>query len=147
MLAQATLTFVAWNFLLGPIIFSRMDTPTKRRAFLDRFTSFRLTQLHVCNILLAAAQGLHGSPKRTLHERDMCTACWFVLGYAFWYLFVLDRLGIHLYLIYSPRTLVAVVSWTMTALAVGGCYIFWRYMIQQYGTNNIITSTFTTENA
>ena len=133
MLSQATITFVAWNFLLQPIIYSRMDTPEKRNRFIGIFTNFRLTQLHVFNIVFAALQGIWGTPKRALVEMDGIRSCLFVLGYAVLYLGVLDRLGIHLYLVYSPRTLLAIITWTMTYVALFGCYRLWRYFILEYG--------------
>ena len=94
MLAQATVTFFGWNVLLGPIVFLRMDTPYKRDKFVEIFTNFRLTQLHVFNIAIAACQGIWGTPSRTLTEVDVCVASVAILVYSFFYLFLLDRLGI-----------------------------------------------------
>ena len=132
MLVQSSLTFFAWNLILAPIIYSRMETPAQQQMFRNVFTNFRLTQLHLFVIVFATIQGVYGTPARQLSSIDFCCTCLSVLQYAFLYLLVLDRLGIHLYLIYSPRTNLAILSWSLTYAAVYGLFVFWRKILNLY---------------
>jgi hypothetical protein len=134
MLTQATITFLGWNAFLGPIIWWRIDTPYKRKKFVEIMTNFRLTQLHVFNIFLAGLQGIFGTPAREFTHRDLCAASVCILAYAFFYLFVLDRLGIHLYLVYSPRTIVAIFGWSFNFVMILLSYHVWGNWIIQYGS-------------
>jgi hypothetical protein len=133
MLAQSTITFVGWNLVIGPIAFFRMNTPTKRAKFIEIFTNFRLTQLHVFLMVYASIQGVWATPARTLTEFDLCISMLMVLQYVLFYIFVLDRLGIHLYLIFSPRTKLAIITWTLTLASLYGSFFLWRSIIHRYG--------------
>lgn len=134
MLAQSTITFITWNFMLAPLIFFHMETKAKKRAFIKVMTNFRMTQLHIIHMILATIHGIYLTPCRILTvQDDLCIAAIIALQYVLFYLFILDRLGIHLYLIFSPRTKLALLTWTITILSYSGCFLFWRYIIQQYG--------------
>lgn len=118
-LLSATLTFFLWNFVLLPIILFFIKDREKRSKFLGYMTNFRLTQLHVFNIFFAAANGVFVGPKRALHQGDVAAAAVLLVAYMIWYYCVMDRIGVHLYPIFSPRTPFVIGSYT---LLFGICY-------------------------
>lgn len=118
-LLSATITFFMWNFVLFPIIIFFIKDKVKRKKFFDYMTNFRVTQLHVFNIFFASANAAILGPKRSLHEGDVLAASSMIILYLFVYYGVLDRLGVHLYPIFSPRTPLIVFSFL---ILVGICY-------------------------
>lgn len=130
-LCTATITFCIWNFALMPFLyFKTMPTPEKKKAFIKFCFSFKLTNLHVFNIFFAIANVIWSTP-RTFHTQDLWCAFTCGLGYALFYLLILDRFGIHLYPVFSPRTNWVILTWT----ACFGCYMgtfrFWNMIIQK----------------
>ncbi|GKY97326.1 hypothetical protein MPSEU_000691000 [Mayamaea pseudoterrestris] len=111
---SATVTFLVWNMALVPFIyFQAMDTAEKRKGFVKFCFSFRLVQIHLLNIVYCYLNIAWASPPRELHAMDFYLALVFVLAYMMFYLLVLDRIGIHLYPIFSPRLRgMVVLSWT-----------------------------------
>lgn len=127
-----TITFFVWNFVLMPYAYfvAMKDSPTKQRSFLKFCTSFRLLNLHGLNIVLCVLNvGTFGSPARTLEYTDLLVAFMSTLVYMTFYLLVLDRLGVHLYPVFSPRSSFLIFAW----LGALGCYVgtfhIWRYFI------------------
>lgn len=133
MLLQATITFVIWNFALFPAILSQCKTPKARKGFLDMCFGFLLTQLHVVNIVLAGVSGTWGTPARELTSVDFAVALMFTLQYILFYLMILDRLGLHYYLIFSPRSPMALVWWSIYLGCIYGAFSMWNDTIQRYG--------------
>ena len=128
---SASVTFIVWNFALMPFIyFGGMKDSQARKRFLDFCFSFRLVQIHVFNILYCYLN-IYFSPSREMDAFDFYLAVVSVLIYAMWYLFILDRLGIHFYPIFSPRDgRVVATTWTFAvALYVTLFYAWQRLMI------------------
>lgn len=107
-LVQATVTSVVWNFALMPyLLFKRWGGPDnvkERRAFLNWNFSFVLVNFHNLNVPLACVNTVYGGGARALTPSDLWSALVIGVAYAFFYLCLLDRLGVHLYPIFSPRT-------------------------------------------
>lgn len=129
-LLSASVTFGVWNFVLMPAItFVFIKEPERRWNFIKFATGFRLTQLHVFNIVFAVLNGAWAEPRRPLHLGDLDAVFVYMSIYMTFYYFVLDRLGIHLYPIFSPRVPWVVFSWTMVvALCVYGFQWWRRYL-------------------
>jgi hypothetical protein len=125
-LLSASVTFGVWNFVLLPTItFVFVKDPERRRNFLKFATNFQLTQLHVFNIVFAVLNGAYTEPKRPLHLGDLNCIFVYTATYMMFYYFVLDRLGIHLYPIFSPRAPWVIFSWLLVvALNIYG-YQWW----------------------
>lgn len=123
---QATVTFLVWNLALVPFIyFFAMDNEEKKQGFVKFCFSFRLVQIHLLNIVFCYLNIVWASPARELHAMDFYVALLGVLIYMMFYLMVLDRIGVHLYPIFSPRLRGTVlVSWT----SVLGLYAFSYWM-------------------
>ena len=131
-LIMASVTFGMWNFVIGPFIyFFGMKTPEMKGKFLKYFTSFRLTQLHVANIFLAIGNCVGASPSRALNHGDFLAGVLVAMAYFLLYLLVLDRIGVHLYPVFSPRSQWLVLPWTfMIGSYIGGFY-FWNGVLSK----------------
>ena len=129
-LLSASIVTIVWNFVLFPaIIIFYIKEKDQRQKFISYFTNFRLTQLHVFNIFFAVTNGVVLEPSRRLHLGDFAAAVTMLVLYMLFYYCVLDRLGIHMYPIFSPRTPIAIPS---LLLVVGACVVgfrFWKSML------------------
>jgi hypothetical protein len=130
-LLSASVTFGVWNFVLMPLITLVFIKDSKRRWNFIKFAfGFRLTQLHIFNIFFAVLNGAWAEPKRPLHLGDLDAIFVYMSTYLLWYYFVLDRMGIHLYPIFSPRVPWVIFSWL---LVVGLCiygYHWWSRILE-----------------
>lgn len=142
-LLSASVTFVVWNFVLFPVVslvFFR-DDPARRKTFVGFMLSFRLIQIHVFNIAFAALNAAWAEPRRPLEMRDVNAGTAYILAYMSFYYLVLDRVGVHLYPIFSPRTPWAIASWLMTVAVCVGCYVFWRDVLLWATTTTTMESS------
>ena len=110
-LASATITFFYWNFLLAPIIYYNIKGEERRKAFFRFNFNFRMIQVHFFNIVFAVLNTIVTSCRK-FQFLDLWCALAGALGYALLYLLVLDRFGVHLYPIFSPRTVWSLLSWS-----------------------------------
>jgi len=98
---------IVWNFALLPIIYFKfIKIKEQRRKFLKWNTSFHLVQWHILNVFYAFLNSL--SAPRKLIYADLWCMYTFALCYATFYFTVLDRIGIHLYPIFTPRTIYSI---------------------------------------
>lgn len=128
-MSAALITFVFWNCFIGPAIYIFLQRDEQRAAFIQYFTSWRLVQLHVFNIVYAIINGMYASPRRLLDAYDFYVAAVFATCYLLFYLLVLDRMGVHLYPIYSPRTPWVALTLTMNMVCYGATFWLWRYFL------------------
>ncbi|CAB9502869.1 expressed unknown protein [Seminavis robusta] len=133
MLLQTAITFLVWNFILFPAIAITMKNPNRKRDFYKFNFGFLLSQLHMANLPLAFINGVWGTPARELNQMDFCMALAMMLQYLALYLFVLDRLGVHFYFVFSPRTPLALFSWTAFIGFQFAGFAMWKLAILKYG--------------
>jgi hypothetical protein len=55
------------------------------------------------------------------------------LQYTLFYAFILDRLGVHLYMIFSPRTNLSILAWSIVLGVTVYCYSFWDAVVANHG--------------
>mmetsp|Transcript_13205 Transcript_13205/g.29002 ORF Transcript_13205/g.29002 Transcript_13205/m.29002 type:complete len:368 (-) Transcript_13205:366-1469(-) len=132
---SATVTFGIWNGVLFPYVYLvRLGRePDKQRNFFQFCFSFRLVQIHVLNILFCYLNVAWWSPTpRVLTRTDFGAAMVSVLVYMMWYLLVLDRLGVHLYPVFSPRApwYVVLMMWTLLLATYGATFVLWRAVLR-----------------
>lgn len=132
-LSQATITFVVWNMILAPTVCLCIKNQQQRKSFFKYITSFRLMQLHFFNIFLAIFSGVWGTPGRPFLWTDKHMAMALGLQYCLFYVMILDRLGIHLYLIFSPRTNICIVALSLVIASTLGLFPLWDRLIATYG--------------
>jgi len=128
-----TVVFLVWNFVLFPYVAGVVmrDDEKKRQVFLQFCTSFRLLNLHVANLLLCVLNIYWASPPRRLVFLDLYVAAVWLILYMTFYFCALDRLGVHLYPIFSPRSgLMVVVSWTGSIALYLATFYGWRWLLQ-----------------
>ena len=106
-----------------------MDNEEKRKNFLAYFTRFRLIQVHVFNILFACLNGVWASPRRVLTLSDFMASYVIAVVYALWYTLILDRVGVHLYPIFSPRNPFMAITWVLVMLAQVGGFALWTKVL------------------
>ncbi len=127
-LATASITFFYWNFIIAPVIYYNLQTPLRKQEFVKFNLNFRMVQVHFFNIIFATMNTIVTS-SRTFHYVDLWCGLAGVVCYALMYLFVLDRLGVHLYPIFSPRTVWSALSWSTLIGSYVGVYKLWNYII------------------
>jgi hypothetical protein len=130
-LTMATIVTILWNFVIGPVIYVFfMKTRANKRKFLGYFTSFRLTQIHVFILLYAVLNSMSTvSPEFT--ATDLWIAMSITFAYMLLYLFILDRIGVHLYPIFSPRTHWSVVIWSGVWVLHTLIYYMWKRILEE----------------
>ena len=106
-----------------------MEDDEKRKNFLAYFTRFRLIQVHVFNIVFAYLNGVWASPRRVLTASDFMASYSIAVLYALWYILVLDRVGVHLYPIFSPRTPYMAMTWILVMLTQVGGFAAWTKIL------------------
>ena len=119
----AFITFTIWNFLLFPIIyFFSMPPGEKRQNFLKFNFGFFMTNIHGLNLPMAIVNNLWGSSVRLFTISDLYVAYLVVALYSVLYLFVMDRIGLHFYPIFCPRTAACALSFGLVL------YLCWLCM-------------------
>lgn len=126
-LLSACLTFGLWNFVIFPaIMVFFIHSAEARKNFALDFLGFHLINFHVFNIVFAISNAAMLAPVRPMHLGDLAAAFTMLMLYAAFYLLILDRLGVHLYPILSPRSIASVVSLALIlGIWVGG-YNYWK---------------------
>lgn len=121
----AFITFTIWNLVLFPIIyFKSMPPGEKRQNFLKFNFGFFMTNIHGLNLPMAMINNVFGSSVRLFTESDLYVGYLVVALYSALYLFVMDRIGLHFYPIFCPRS-------ATCALSFGGVlYLYW-YLMQK----------------
>jgi hypothetical protein len=128
---SASITFGVWNALVMPFIYYVMRVPEKRKAFVKFCFSPRLLNIHGLNMVLAVLNGAYASPRRSLVAWDFYVAFVSVVVYMAFYLLVLDRIGVHLYAVFSPRAPsgVVVLTWTLLIGVYAATFAAWSYVM------------------
>src|SRR6056300_67615 len=55
-----------------------------------------------------------------------------IFMYGIFYLVILDRIGVHIYPIFSPRTNYVIITWCTVFLLIFGVYHFWNWVMINY---------------
>ena len=127
-ISNACVVFTIWNFILFPLIYYK-STPEgdKRRAFIRFNFGFFMTNIHLLNFPLACLNIIHGekSRLRVFNESDLWLAYAVVLFYSMLYYFIMDRLGLHFYPIFNPRT-------SLSLFSIAGVLGLYYYMFLKW---------------
>ena len=126
-LLQNTITVAVWWLALVPVVVAS-SKPKHRKAFLKWNFSFFLVNVHLLNLPLAAADQLLIHPVRLFNWHDVWVAAVMAVTYLIFYLLVLDRVGLHFYIILSPRTWWCVVVYSLLLLAGVGLKFAWDWV-------------------
>jgi hypothetical protein len=133
-ISNACVVCTVWNLVLLPIIYFKSVPPGEKRTNFIKFNfGFFMTNIHILNFPLAFANILSGDRVRLFNESDLWVAYLVIVLYSVGYFFIMDRLGLHFYPIFNPRTIFSIVS----IVAVLGLY--WKLF---HSWNNYITQHF-----
>lgn len=120
---NACVVCTVWNFILLPIIYF-FSIPAsqreKRRSFIKFNFSFFMTNIHILNFPMAIINTVYGSQIRLFTLSDLWVAYLVIMLYSIVYYFIMDRLGMHFYPIFCPRSAFCVGS----IIAVLGLYYY-----------------------
>jgi len=127
-LVGCTITVLVWWFVLVPLCaYFLRKKPEDQIGFLYFNFSLPLLNLHLLNLPLSAIEFLWTA--NSLSFFDLWCGYFIALLYCLFYLNVLDPLGMHFYIIFSPRTYLCAVSFGS---------IIWAYLlIYQYWNNSL----------
>jgi hypothetical protein len=149
-LISASIVFCVWNFVLMPFIYFLIPTRHQRIEFLQFSFSYRMVQVHIFNLMYSITstivtgeqrQGHRGGggpgllrqpalDEATFQYEDLWYALSFGIFYGLFYVFVLDRLGVHLYPVFSPRNKYFVLTWICQIGICVALYWFWNYVLR-----------------
>jgi hypothetical protein len=123
-ITNACVVFTIWNFLLLPIItFVSMPRGERRQRFLKFNFGFFMTNIHLLNFPLAVVNILCGNRIREFSSSDLWVSYAVVMCYSIVYFGIMDRLGLHFYPIFCPRSNFCVLS----IVGVLGLY-YWLFL-------------------
>ena len=119
-----TVTFFVWWVVLVPLVYYLLDAEAKRKftAFNKTFT---LINVHCVNFLLASGDFFTSGVR--LSHFDLYLGFLFGFMYVLFYLFFLDSRGLHLYIIFTPRTPWVVLSYTFMLSFYYLAFRFYNY--------------------
>jgi len=124
-LVSSVITFTVWNFILVPFLSIQADD-TRRKNFMKWNITFRMVQLHVCNVIYSIMNTLFtqsgDSTFQLFQYEDMWYGLVYGLGYGLFYILFLDRIGVHLYPVFSPRTNYSAILWPGTMMIIFTVY-------------------------
>ena len=130
-LLTATITFIFWNFFIAPAIYIFfIKSPKGRKSFIEFNCSFKLIQLHCFNIIYAVLGTISVFPRRSFLYEDIWCSAVLNTAYMLFYLLFLDRFGIHLYPVFSPRSKYAFFVMVVTWIFYYSLIQAWNYAIQ-----------------
>lgn len=137
-LSSATMTFVVWNAVLVPYIYLfLLDTREKKDNFITWMTNFNLVQFHCCNIFYAVLNtmvtGIRATPA-LFDKEDLWYSLTYYVAYSLFYILVCDRIGIHIYPIFSPRSRYFLLAWGGGYFFAYGIFLFWNYFMSNYSS-------------
>ena len=123
-LAFSTLTVVIWWTVLTPLITALIGDKQKQDKFKEFNSSSLLLNIHGVNLPIAAIEFYLSSSKFVFF--DLWIALLICFSYMIFYLFVLDARGIHLYIIFTPRTHYCFLIYSLALSIFYLCYIGWN---------------------
>lgn len=110
-ITNATVVCTIWNVVLFPIMyFISLPPGEKRRNFLKFNFGFFMVNIHILNLPLAWMNILSGDRVRSFTYSDLWVSYLVVMLYSLVYFFVMDRLGMHFYPIFCPRSRLSLIS-------------------------------------
>ena len=138
--AGAVVTFAIWNFVLVPMLLMLLPVREQSEADAARRThkkgsqwhsrgpflrfnfSFFMSNVHIANLPLASLNVVYGAGARVLGTPDLWIALVVVGGYSLLYLGLLDRIGMHFYPMFSPRSRACLVAYVALFAIYFGIY-------------------------
>jgi len=88
-----------------------------------------MQEIHTLNYPIAVTNAVLSTGARALTTDDLWAAFSVIFAYSMLYLFILDRLGVHLYPVFSPRSKFSVIAWSVVFLLYGVTWVYWNEVV------------------
>lgn len=126
-LIGCTVTFFVWWGALVPVILSCLHDP-KQRAWFWRFNlSPSMVSIHILNFPMVAVEFI--LTNRLLVYFDQWMGLCVAVLYALFYLNVLDPLGMHFYIIFTPRSAYSIISYAVVLYSYRFFFHTWNAVL------------------
>ena len=112
-----------------PVISAYMPDSEARRKFSAFNRTFPLLNLHLFNLPLCAIEFMACAKCLTFFDLWAGLAISFI--YIMFYLNVLDPLGLHFYIVFTPRTIYCVFPYAMILGFYWGLHHGWNYILSR----------------
>lgn len=126
-LIGCSITVIVWWTVLVPVISAYMPDGEARKKFGAFNKTFPLLNLHLFNLPLCAIEFL--ACERCLTYFDFWVSLAVAFLYIMFYLNVLDALGLHFYIVFTPRTAWCIIPYSMILLSYYGLYLGWNHIL------------------
>merc|ERR1719285_296239 len=111
-IVQHCSVFIIWWLIVGPSIFFFLRSkPEEQKAFVNWNFSFFLINVHIMAFVGAVLDFLVDARQVSQFEVWLCFAMGF--GYLLFYTTHCESCGLHFYAVFSPRTKLCLISYTM----------------------------------
>jgi len=90
--------------MLFPMICYYISDTADKVKFVKWNCTYRMVQIHLCNIIYAVIGAQSDSSSQPFDYNDLWYGLSWSVGYHLFYILILDRIGAHIYLIFSPRS-------------------------------------------
>ena len=128
-LVGCSITVSVWWIVLVPLVYHLIGNDhSKRNGFTKFNSSFVLVNIHALNLPIMLIEFLCSKARLTFF--DLWAGFLFAFMYVIFYLAVLDRNGIHLYIVFTPRTIGALVTYPLVLLTHALFFILFNYSIE-----------------
>lgn len=127
-LIGCSMTVIVWWLVLVPVISAYMPDDEARKKFAAFNRTFPLLNLHLFNLPLCAIEFIACGKCITFF--DLWASLTVAFLYIMFYLNVLDPLGLHIYIVFTPRTYLCFIPYTMILFFYYGLYHTWNYALQ-----------------
>jgi hypothetical protein len=122
-LLQTTIVVAVWWLVIVPLLVFMEHDQHKRKMFMKWNCSFALINVHLLNLPVAAIDFLYNP--RTVTLMDVWIVFMAAFVYVVFYTCFLDRRGIFLYFMFTPRTHWCWLVYTMMLAVMGGVLWGW----------------------
>ena len=128
-LVGCSITVSVWWIVLVPLVYHLIGNDRAKRNGFSKFnSSFVLVNIHALNLPIILIEFLF--TKMILTFFDLWIGFFFAFIYVVFYLTVLDRNGIHLYIVFTPRTMGALITYPCVLLTYYLYFRLFNYSIQ-----------------
>ena len=132
-LVMNTITVTIWWAVLVPVIFYLIKSKEGKEGFMKFNFSTFLLHIHGLNLPVAIYEFLASSAQgESLHFYDLYCSIVFSFVYMVFYLNILDPAGIQMYVVFTPRTRWAIVTYTSVFFLHVGLYHGALYVAEPY---------------
>lgn len=131
-LVGCSVTFFVWWLVLFPLIDHLLkSSAAERKVFWSWNFSFTLVNVHILNLPIVLIEFIWSARHFTFFDLHMGLTVAFL--YCLFYLNVLDPMGLHFYIILSPRSKLCVVSYALILVIYYAIFRGWNSFLDIIG--------------